>query len=149
MTDDDALIDALKAIGHPPRLRIVETLRAGERNVGEIEQATGITQPGLSQQLAVIRAAGLVQTRKAAKLVYYSLDQAMLAGLRDRIGALAGTSRAQSSRSRGTAPPPGSPTSPGCPEGKGTDRWATGDKGRPLNSRAPPHRHHAAARSLP
>lgn len=91
MTDDDALIDALKAIGHPLRLRIIETLRAGERNVGEIEQATGITQPGLSQQLAVIRAAGLVQTRKAAKLVYYSLDQAMLAGLRDRIGALAGT----------------------------------------------------------
>lgn len=102
MTDEN-LIDALKALGHPLRLRIVEALRAGERNVGEIEQATGIAQPGLSQQLAVIRAAGLVHTRKAAKLVYYSLDQAVLAGLRDRIGTFAGT---PADKASAAGPPP-------------------------------------------
>ena len=88
---DDLLIDALKALGHPLRFRILEALKMGERNVGEIEEATGIGQPGLSQQLAVIRSAGLVRTRKSAKLVFYRLDGEALAQVRDRIGHLAST----------------------------------------------------------
>ena len=72
MPDDD-LIEALKALAHPLRWRILTTLTGGERNVGELEQATGIVQPGLSQQLGVLRKAGLVATRKDAKLVFYSL----------------------------------------------------------------------------
>lgn len=77
MTEDD-LIEALKALAHPLRWRILVTLAKGERNVGEIEQATGIGQPGLSQQLGVLRKAGLVDTRKDAKLVFYSVaSQAM------------------------------------------------------------------------
>lgn len=88
---DDLLIDALKALGHPLRFRILEALKTGERNVGEIEEATGIGQPGLSQQLAVIRSAGLVRTRKSAKLVFYRLDGEALAQVRDRIGHLAST----------------------------------------------------------
>lgn len=72
MADDD-LIEALKALAHPLRWRILTTLAGGERNVGELEQATGIVQPGLSQQLGVLRKAGLVATRKDAKLVFYSL----------------------------------------------------------------------------
>ena len=71
MAEDD-LIEALKALAHPLRWRILTTLARGERNVGEIEQSTGIGQPGLSQQLGVLRKAGLVDTRKDAKLVYYS-----------------------------------------------------------------------------
>lgn len=71
MSEDD-LIEALKALAHPLRWRILTTLATGERNVGEIEQATGISQPGLSQQLGVLRKAGLVDTRKDAKLVFYS-----------------------------------------------------------------------------
>lgn len=72
MAEDD-LIEALKALAHPLRWRILATLAGGERNVGELEQATGIVQPGLSQQLGVLRKAGLVATRKDAKLVFYSL----------------------------------------------------------------------------
>lgn len=72
MAEDD-LIEALKALAHPLRWRILTTLAGGERNVGELEQATGIVQPGLSQQLGVLRKAGLVATRKDAKLVFYSL----------------------------------------------------------------------------
>lgn len=100
---NEVLIDALKALGHPLRFRILEALHAGERNVGEIEEATGITQPGLSQQLAVIRAAGLVRTRKAAKLVFYRLDEDALAQVRDRIGRLAG-SRSGTEQRRKAAP---------------------------------------------
>lgn len=85
----DDLIDRLKALGHPLRLRIIETLHGGERSVTELEHATGIAQPGLSQQLAVIRAAGLVQTRKAAKQVFYRIDYAALAAVRDTFERLA------------------------------------------------------------
>ena len=72
MADSD-LIETLKALAHPLRWHILATLAAGERNVGEIEAASGITQPGLSQQLGVLRKAGLVSTRKDAKLVFYSI----------------------------------------------------------------------------
>lgn len=91
----DALINALKALGHPSRLRIVEALRSGERNVGELEDATGITQPGLSQQLAVMRAADLVETRRAAKLVFYRLNSATLMGIAGFVSEAAGAREAE------------------------------------------------------
>ncbi len=78
MTDDE-LVDALKALAHPVRLRIMRALTDAERNVGEIDEASGIGQPTLSQQLAVLRNAGLVKTRKEAKLVYYRIDDSTLA----------------------------------------------------------------------
>ena len=69
---EDDLIEALKALAHPLRWRILTTLTGGERNVGELEQATGIVQPGLSQQLAILRKAELVKTRRDAQTIYYS-----------------------------------------------------------------------------
>ncbi len=82
----DDLIDGLKALAHPVRYRILEALQGGERNVSEIEDVTQIGQPALSQQLAVLRAAGLVQTRKAAKLVFYRLDEDKLGSVSGAIG---------------------------------------------------------------
>lgn len=86
---EDELIEALKAVAHPLRWRILATLSAGERNVGELEQATGIAQPGLSQQLGVLRKAGLVATRKDAKLVFYSLAHGELAAVTAAMARLA------------------------------------------------------------
>lgn len=86
---DEELIEALKALAHPLRWRIVSTLAAGERNVGEIEQATGIGQPGLSQQLGVLRKAGLVDTRKEAKLVFYSISPDAVVRMTTAIAAIA------------------------------------------------------------
>lgn len=82
---DDAIISQLKAIGHPLRFRILELLKSGERNVGDIEAAAGIGQPALSQQLGVLRKAGLIERRKEAKLVFYSRDEDRLAQLADLI----------------------------------------------------------------
>ena len=87
MTDDD-LIESLKALAHPVRWRVLCALATGERNVGEIEAATGIGQPGLSQQLGVLRKAGLVTTRKEAKLVFYAIANDPLNGTLVRIAAL-------------------------------------------------------------
>jgi DNA-binding transcriptional ArsR family regulator len=45
----------------------------GERSVSAIEQATGVRQPNLSRDLARMREAGLVKTRREAKQVFYAL----------------------------------------------------------------------------
>lgn len=82
----DELIDGLKALAHPARFRILDALRTAERNVGEIEDLTKIGQPTLSQQLAVLRNAGLVQTRKCGKLVFYRIDDCALAAISAAIG---------------------------------------------------------------
>nr|WP_276510595.1 metalloregulator ArsR/SmtB family transcription factor [Pacificimonas flava] len=78
----------MKALAHPMRFDILRALVRGERNVGEIEDATGIGQPSLSQQLAVLRNAGLVETRREAKLVFYRLRQEQLKRLSEAIAGL-------------------------------------------------------------
>lgn len=89
MMAEGDLVEALKALAHPLRWRILTALAAEERNVGEIEQATGIGQPALSQQLGVLRKAGLVSTRKEAKLVFYSLARREVAQVTAALGSLA------------------------------------------------------------
>jgi DNA-binding transcriptional ArsR family regulator len=89
MMAEDDMIEAMKALAHPLRWRILTALGGGERNVGEIETATGISQPGLSQQLGVLRKAGLVTTRKDAKLVFYSLAADELSEVGAAVFALA------------------------------------------------------------
>lgn len=87
---DAALIETLKALAHPLRWRILTALAtAGERNVGEIEQVTRIGQPALSQQLGVLRKAGLVTTRKDAKLVFYALAGEEVAKVTEAMATLA------------------------------------------------------------
>jgi DNA-binding transcriptional ArsR family regulator len=71
--------ERLKIYAQPQRLMILSYLLAGEHTVGEIEAATAIGQPALSQQLAELRRAELVETRRAAKQVYYRLADARVA----------------------------------------------------------------------
>ena len=85
---DETLVEGMKAIAHPLRLRILQALRGVELNVGEIEAAAEIGQPALSQQLGVLRKAGLVETRKEAKLVYYRLRLDSLGEVADAISGL-------------------------------------------------------------
>lgn len=82
---DEAPIEELKAIAHPLRFRILQILREGELNVGEIEEASGIGQPTLSQQLGILRKAGLVETRREAKLVYYCVNKDRLSAVVEAI----------------------------------------------------------------
>lgn len=63
----------LKKLANPNRLMIVCALVDGERSVRDLEDTLGIRQPGLSQQLAELREAGLVSGRKESKSVFYSL----------------------------------------------------------------------------
>lgn len=63
----------LKLLANPGRLLIACELMDGERTVSEIEQRTGVRQPNLSRDLARLRAAGLVATRRDGKAVHYRL----------------------------------------------------------------------------
>lgn len=65
--------DFLKALAHESRLMILCILAEGEKSVGDLERALGMRQPAVSQQLARLRNDGLVTTRRAGKIVYYSL----------------------------------------------------------------------------
>lgn len=69
----DKAVEKLRIYAQPQRLMILSCLLRGGRTVGEIEAATGIGQPALSQQLAELRRADMVVTRRAAKQVHYDL----------------------------------------------------------------------------
>ena len=64
----------LKVLSNPDRLMILCQLTQGEMRVGELEEALGIVQPTLSQQLTVLRDEGLVSTRREGKNIYYQLS---------------------------------------------------------------------------
>ena len=68
-----AAADKLRIFAQPQRLMILSCLLDAERNVGDIADATGIGQPALSQQLAELRRADLVRTRREVKQVWYTL----------------------------------------------------------------------------
>ena len=63
----------LKALSHEVRLLILCFLIDGEKSVSEIERMLKLRQPAVSQQLARLRADGLVDTRRNGKNIYYSL----------------------------------------------------------------------------
>jgi DNA-binding transcriptional ArsR family regulator len=65
--------DFLKALSHESRLMILCILAEGEKSVGELERLLALRQPTVSQQLARLRADGLVSTRREGKVVYYAL----------------------------------------------------------------------------
>lgn len=63
----------LKVLANEDRLMLLFQIASARHNVGELEAMTGIRQPTLSQQLAVLRQEGLVETEKEGKYVYYRL----------------------------------------------------------------------------
>lgn len=65
--------ELFKALGHPARIRVLELLSEGERSVGDMQPAVGIELSHLSQQLAVLRRAGLVTARKEGTTVFYAI----------------------------------------------------------------------------
>jgi DNA-binding transcriptional ArsR family regulator len=65
--------DLFRALAHPARIRVLELLSEGERAVGEMQPVVGIEASHLSQQLGVLRRAGLVTARKAGSSVFYAI----------------------------------------------------------------------------
>lgn len=69
----------LRVLANEDRLLLLCQLSQGEKSVGELEELLKLHQPSLSQQLGVLRAEGLVNTRRDGKRIYYSVaDQKVL-----------------------------------------------------------------------
>ncbi|MCU0646921.1 MAG: metalloregulator ArsR/SmtB family transcription factor [Gemmatimonadaceae bacterium] len=70
-----ALLDALRAVGEPSRLRIVVALRAGERTVSELTRILGQSQPRVSRHLKILGDAGLISRFAEGSWVFCRLRE--------------------------------------------------------------------------
>ncbi len=94
----------LRAVAHPIRLAILETLAQDEECVCHLSTLLERPQPYVSKQLAELREAGLVIDRRDGMRIYYRLTDARIASLLEDVRALTGRK-----------PPPGRRSLPGCP----------------------------------
>lgn len=65
--------ELFKALAHPVRVRALEQLLRGELSVGELAGSIDVEISHLSQQLGILRRAGIVNTRRAGNTVYYAI----------------------------------------------------------------------------
>jgi len=65
--------DVFQAIACPTRRALIDALAVGERNVSELVTSLDVTQSAVSQQLAVLKSAGLVEERTEGRFRYYRL----------------------------------------------------------------------------
>ena len=68
-----AISKLLKSLANQKRLQILYLLMDGEKNVGELERQIDLSQSALSQHLARLRSDDIVNTRRDAQTIYYSL----------------------------------------------------------------------------
>jgi DNA-binding transcriptional ArsR family regulator len=78
----------LKTLANRNRLMIVCTLVEREYSVSQLENELGIQQPTLSQQLTVLREAGIVETRRESKQIFYRLSEQKAAQLVEALHAI-------------------------------------------------------------
>ncbi len=73
LDDIQPLSRVFRALGDEMRVRIVALLVHGELCVCHLEQALGLSQPNASRQLAILKSAGIVESRREGTWVYYRL----------------------------------------------------------------------------
>lgn len=74
--------ELFKALAHPARVRVLELLAEGdERSVSDLAVDVGVEASHLSQQLGILRRAGLVASRREVTTVYYSIKDPLLVEL--------------------------------------------------------------------
>lgn len=77
----EAKADLFKALAHPARVRVLELLAEGEHTIGELAEETGLELSHLSQQVTVLRRAGIVDSRRVKNTVVCSLRDQQTAEL--------------------------------------------------------------------
>lgn len=75
--------DVFRALADPTRRAVLERLMAAEMNVSELTANFAVSQPAISQHLAVLRQAGLVTERREGRRAFYRADAAGLQPLVD------------------------------------------------------------------
>jgi DNA-binding transcriptional ArsR family regulator len=95
--------EVCRVLTDPKRLMILDVLREGEHSVGDLAEELGCNLANASQHLAVLRSAGLVDTRRAGTTILYSLAEPELVEACDVIHRIVG--RRLASRAIDIAPP--------------------------------------------
>ena len=72
-----------KALAHPVRIRLLEVLRGGEQSVTDLQGMLQIDQSAVSQQLSILRAKGLLSSRKVGASVLYQVREPLIFDLLD------------------------------------------------------------------
>jgi ArsR family transcriptional regulator len=86
MDELTSLARDFKALGHPVRLAILDSLRDGEQCVCHLESALGMRQAYISQQLAVLKEAGIIRERRDGWNMYYRVIRPDVFALIERAG---------------------------------------------------------------
>ena len=79
-----------RALADPKRLCVLESLAQGEVSVSDLSSKVGCQVPNMSQHLAVLRSAGLVQSRREGSTVFYRLSDVRVLEAYRLIQGLAG-----------------------------------------------------------
>ena len=90
MAKSEQLTRLFKALTHTARLEILDILRGGEQCVCHMEAHLGYRQAYISQQLAVLREAGLIEDRRDGWNVYYRVIDRRVYDLVDEARAMVG-----------------------------------------------------------
>lgn len=77
----DAKAELFKALAHPARVRVLELLSEREHTIGELAELAGLELSHLSQQVSVLRRAGIVDSRRVKSTVICSLRDPQTAEL--------------------------------------------------------------------
>lgn len=81
----DLVAARFRTLGEPIRIRILQALQGGERNVTALVAGIGSTQPNISKHLRILQEAGLVGRRQDGNNVYYSIADPTVFDLCDAV----------------------------------------------------------------
>ena len=80
--------EVCRVLTDPKRLMLLAALRSSERSVGKLAAAIGVALPSASQHLAVLRTAGLVESRRVGTTVVYRLAEPTIVDACDIVSAI-------------------------------------------------------------
>jgi ArsR family transcriptional regulator len=103
---EEKISRVLRAISTPARLQILLAIGDGEACVCHLEAVLGLRQAYISQQLMSLREAGLLQTRREGRYIFYRLTQPKLLDALIEIGGLFGASISETEALLNTDPHP-------------------------------------------
>lgn len=73
--------EIFKALAHPLRVLIFESLQSGEKSVTELTRSLSEKEPVISKHISIMKRAGILKTRKEGTKVYYSIKFECLKGI--------------------------------------------------------------------
>lgn len=84
------MAEMFKALGDENRLKLLNELKGGEKNAGELLESLSVTQPTLSHHMKILCDSGIVDARREGKWTYYSISKEGKKELLDIINSLLG-----------------------------------------------------------